>query len=237
MSDWTDDRAWCGECGDELDLVRPGKHNPCENEECPSWWRGVEADAHNALNGWDSHQAKGVQSLISDMGSRISDLQAQLALHWTSDYADLVERLKKRFGKNVPEGDGWGWEWEVDPLAKEAIAAIETLVAERDDWIEERNESHVRLVLHYDTDPGASATSPTPLMDELADWWMRQESPQATIARLEGEVERTRQAWVDGEDPMCEDVCLIACKGPCGALTSNKAPEESTAGDNEQEDT
>ena len=33
------------------------------------------------------------------------------------------------------------------------------------------------------------------------------------------ELERTRQAWVDGADPMCEDVCTVACKGPCGVTT------------------
>ena len=37
------------------------------------------------------------------------------------------------------------------------------------------------------------------------------------IAELEADLERTRQAWVDGEDPDCEDVCVVACKGPCGA--------------------
>lgn len=38
---------------------------------------------------------------------------------------------------------------------------------------------------------------------------------KARITELEAELERTRQAWVDGDDPMCEDVCVIACKGPC----------------------
>ena len=36
------------------------------------------------------------------------------------------------------------------------------------------------------------------------------------IAKLEAELERTRQAWVNGDDPMCDDVCVIECKGPCG---------------------
>ncbi len=35
------------------------------------------------------------------------------------------------------------------------------------------------------------------------------------ITKLETELERTRQAWVNGDDPMCDDVCLTACKGPC----------------------
>ncbi len=35
------------------------------------------------------------------------------------------------------------------------------------------------------------------------------------ITKLEAELERTRQAWVNGDDPMCDDVCLTACKGPC----------------------
>ena len=39
------------------------------------------------------------------------------------------------------------------------------------------------------------------------------------------ELERTRQAWVDGEDTDCEDVCTIACKGPCGVF-----PNLSSAG-------
>ena len=38
----------------------------------------------------------------------------------------------------------------------------------------------------------------------------------ARIETLETELERTRQAWVNGDDPMCDDVCVIACKGPCG---------------------
>ena len=42
--------------------------------------------------------------------------------------------------------------------------------------------------------------------------------PYDRIAQLEADLERTRQAWVDGEDPMCEDVCVVACKGPCGVL-------------------
>ena len=36
------------------------------------------------------------------------------------------------------------------------------------------------------------------------------------VEDLAAELERTRQAWVDGEDPMCDDVCQWACKGPCG---------------------
>lgn len=34
--------------------------------------------------------------------------------------------------------------------------------------------------------------------------------------QLRAELERTRRAWVDGDDPMCQDVCMIECKGPCG---------------------
>ena len=37
------------------------------------------------------------------------------------------------------------------------------------------------------------------------------------VGQLEADLERTRQAWVDGDEPMCEDVCMVACKGPCGA--------------------
>jgi hypothetical protein len=33
--------------------------------------------------------------------------------------------------------------------------------------------------------------------------------------------ERIRQAWVNGDDPMCEDVCVVQCKGPCGAGESS----------------
>lgn len=44
------------------------------------------------------------------------------------------------------------------------------------------------------------------IVDELADM----------ANSLAAELERTRQAWVDGEDPHCEDVCQWACKGPCG---------------------
>lgn len=36
------------------------------------------------------------------------------------------------------------------------------------------------------------------------------------LREAEAELERTRQAWVNGDDPYCEDVCQIACKGPCG---------------------
>jgi hypothetical protein len=36
------------------------------------------------------------------------------------------------------------------------------------------------------------------------------------IAELEAELEATRQSWVDGEAPDCEEVCVIGCKGPCG---------------------
>ena len=39
------------------------------------------------------------------------------------------------------------------------------------------------------------------------------------IERLRTELERTRQAWVNGDDPMCDDVCVIECKGPCGATS------------------
>ena len=42
------------------------------------------------------------------------------------------------------------------------------------------------------------------------------EATHDRIAELEANLERTRQAWVDGDDPMCEDVCLVECKGPCG---------------------
>jgi hypothetical protein len=38
----------------------------------------------------------------------------------------------------------------------------------------------------------------------------------AEVERLTAELERTRQAWVNGEDALCEDVCEIACKSPCG---------------------
>ncbi|MCP3879335.1 MAG: hypothetical protein GY701_13240 [Sulfitobacter sp.] len=38
----------------------------------------------------------------------------------------------------------------------------------------------------------------------------------AELERLEAELERTRQAWVDGDDPECDDVCVVVCKGPCG---------------------
>lgn len=48
-------------------------------------------------------------------------------------------------------------------------------------------------------------------------WHNYAERLEERIAELEAELERTRQAWVDGEDPMCEDVCLVECKGPCGA--------------------
>ena len=41
----------------------------------------------------------------------------------------------------------------------------------------------------------------------------------ARIETLETELERTRQAWVNGDDPMCDDVCVVACKGPCGLFT------------------
>ena len=41
----------------------------------------------------------------------------------------------------------------------------------------------------------------------------------ARIAELEAELERTRQAWAHGDDPMCEDVCTVACKGPCGVAS------------------
>lgn len=36
------------------------------------------------------------------------------------------------------------------------------------------------------------------------------------IEELERELARTRRQWVDGADPMCEDVCLDVCRGPCG---------------------
>jgi len=36
------------------------------------------------------------------------------------------------------------------------------------------------------------------------------------IGRLRTELERTRQAWVNGDDPMCEDVCQVTCKHACG---------------------
>ena len=49
--DWTEEQAWCGECDTELDLVRPGKFNPCENVACPSYGRGLMADLNNAING------------------------------------------------------------------------------------------------------------------------------------------------------------------------------------------
>jgi len=39
------------------------------------------------------------------------------------------------------------------------------------------------------------------------------------IERLRTELERTRQAWVNGDDPMCEDVCVTECKGPCGVTS------------------
>jgi len=39
------------------------------------------------------------------------------------------------------------------------------------------------------------------------------------IERLTAELERTRQAWVNGDDPMCDDVCVIECKGPCGVTS------------------
>jgi hypothetical protein len=42
------------------------------------------------------------------------------------------------------------------------------------------------------------------------------------ITELEAELERTRQAWVDEEDPRCEDVCLVACKGACGLFPGDK---------------
>jgi hypothetical protein len=36
------------------------------------------------------------------------------------------------------------------------------------------------------------------------------------IERLTIDLEWTRQCWVDRDDPLCEDVCVIACKGVCG---------------------
>ena len=39
------------------------------------------------------------------------------------------------------------------------------------------------------------------------------------VAALTADLERTRQAWVNGDDPMCDDVCVVACKGPCGLFT------------------
>ena len=37
------------------------------------------------------------------------------------------------------------------------------------------------------------------------------------IERLRNELAWTRRSWVAGDDPMCEDVCLEVCQGPCGA--------------------
>lgn len=39
----------------------------------------------------------------------------------------IPERLRKAYGKMVPEGDNWSWEFEVDPLANEAARRIEEL--------------------------------------------------------------------------------------------------------------
>jgi hypothetical protein len=46
------------------------------------------------------------------------------------------------------------------------------------------------------------------------------------IEELEAELERTRQAWVDGESPDCEEVCMVACKGPCGVNAEATGCEE-----------
>lgn len=40
---------------------------------------------------------------------------------------DLPARLRKRFGRMVPEGDGWSHEWQTDELAEEAARRIELL--------------------------------------------------------------------------------------------------------------
>lgn len=48
--DWTDDEAWCGECGTELELVRPGKFNGCTNPACDYTLRGALADLWNETN-------------------------------------------------------------------------------------------------------------------------------------------------------------------------------------------
>lgn len=57
---------------------------------------------------------------------------------------DLTVRLAKRYGTDVPEGDGWSWDWETDALAQEAIdeikylrrvhAVAENIVKEHDYW-------------------------------------------------------------------------------------------------------
>lgn len=43
---------------------------------------------------------------------------------------------------------------------------------------------------------------------------------KAEIERLRSDLEWTRQQWVNGEEPLCEDVCEIQCKGPCGVVPS-----------------
>lgn len=39
----------------------------------------------------------------------------------------LPERLVRKYGRDVPEGDGWSWDWQSDELAVEAAKEIRRL--------------------------------------------------------------------------------------------------------------
>ena len=59
--------------------------------------------------------------------------------------------------------------------------------------------------------------NPPCLVHGSAEYWSGREAALAAeLVRLRTELERTRQAWVSEDDPMCEDVCMETCKGPCG---------------------
>lgn len=44
------------------------------------------------------------------------------------------------------------------------------------------------------------------------------------IQQLEDQLEATRQAWVNEEDPRCDNVCVISCKGACGVRPFTPPP-------------